>query len=146
MARIKVSVPEQFPFSAILPVRITDMNYGGHLGNDAVLSLMHEARVQFLKHFQLAELDFAGVSLIMNDVAIEYKSEVFYGDTLKVYVAANDFSRIGFDLCYKLVKNEEETLVALGKTGMVCFNYETRKIAVVPAEARERLEGAPETF
>ncbi|MCU7548646.1 thioesterase family protein [Chitinophagaceae bacterium LB-8] len=140
MARVKVTVPDSFTFSSIIPVRITDLNYGNHVGNDSVLSLIHEARVQFLKHHQLTELNFGGVGLIMADVAIEFKAELFYGDVLKVYVAANDFSAVGFDLVYKLVKNEEETLVATAKTGMVCFDYEKKKVAKVPELALKQLQ------
>ena len=51
MARIKIAVPPQFTFSTQIPVRITDINYGGHLGNDALLALLHEARVQFLRRY-----------------------------------------------------------------------------------------------
>jgi YbgC/YbaW family acyl-CoA thioester hydrolase len=136
MARVKVSIPDAFSFSTTIPVRITDLNYGKHVGNDSILSLIHEARVQFLKHHQLSELDFKGVGLIMADVAIEYKTELFYDDVLKIYVAADDFSSVGFDLIYKLVKNQEETLVALAKTGMVCFDYSRKKVAKVPEEAK----------
>lgn len=140
MTRVKLTLPENFPFSTKLPVRITDINYGGHVGNDAVLSLLHEARMQYLQSMGYTELQFAGVGLIMADAVIEFKGEAFYGDVLKAYVAAGDFSRIGFDLYYKLVK-ENETLVALAKTGMVCFDYEKRKVASVPQEAIEKLRG-----
>ncbi|MGN6400032.1 MAG: hypothetical protein ACTHMD_06240 [Flavisolibacter sp.] len=51
MARIKINLPENFFFNAAIPIRITDLNYGGHVGNDTILSLLHEARVQFLNHF-----------------------------------------------------------------------------------------------
>lgn len=136
MARIKLSLPENFSFSTKLPVRITDVNYGNHLGNDAVLGLLHEARMQFLKAAGYTELNLAGVGLIMADVAIEFKAEAFYGDVLTASVAAGDFSKIGFDLYYKLVKSETETVVALAKTGMVCFDYEKRKVAAVPEEVR----------
>ena len=46
MARIKLTLPERFPFTTTIPIRITDLNYGGHVGNDTVLALLHEARVQ----------------------------------------------------------------------------------------------------
>ena len=49
MARIKIELPDNFPFTTSIPVRITDINYGGHVGNDTVLSIIHEARMQFLK-------------------------------------------------------------------------------------------------
>lgn len=139
MARVKVSVPNSFSFSANIPVRITDLNYGNHVGNDSILSLIHEARVLFLKHHQLSELHFGGVGLIMADVAIEFKAELFYGDVLKVYVAASEFSAVGFDLVYKLVKNEEEAMVAIAKTGMVCFDYTKKKVAKVPEEAKSAM-------
>lgn len=141
MARLKLSLPENFSFSTQIPVRITDINYGNHLGNDAVLGLLHEARMQFLKMAGYSELNLAGVGLIMADVAIEFKAEAFYGDVLTAYVAAADFSKIGFDLYYKLVKSEPETVVTLAKTGMVCFDYEKRKVAPVPDEVRHKLTG-----
>ena len=139
MARTRLHLPETFIFSTSIPVRITDINYGGHVGNDSVLSLLHEARMQFLKYHGYTELSFAGVGLIMADATIEFKGEAFYGDVLKAYVAAGEFSRIGFDLYYKLVKGEKETVVVSAKTGMVCFDYEKRKVVAVPGEATERL-------
>lgn len=132
MARIRLTLPQTFSFSAIIPVRITDINYGGHVGNDAILSLIHEARMRFLTNAGYTELDFAGVGLIMADVAIEFKAEAFYGDEIKAYVVTGDYSRVGFDVYYKLVKGAEETLVAVAKTGMVCFDYQKKKVANVP--------------
>jgi acyl-CoA thioesterase FadM len=139
MARIRISIPESFSFSTIIPIRITDLNYGGHVGNDAILSLLHEARVQFLKHYGFTELDFAGTSLIMSDVAIEFRSEVFYGSSIKVMVTAGEFTRAGFDIFYQMVNAENNKLVAIAKTGMVCFDYTTRKVTAVPAQALAKL-------
>jgi acyl-CoA thioesterase FadM len=143
MARIKVELPEHFSFSTTIPVRITDLNYGKHVGNDTILSMIHEARVQFLKQFGYGELDLAGVGLIMSDVAIEFKNELFYGDVVKVSVAANDFSKIAFDLYYKLEKTSGDTTqsVAVAKTGMVCFDYSKKKVTAIPAEVIEKLKG-----
>ena len=135
MARIKLTLPSNFSFSTLIPIRITDLNYGNHVGNDAILSILHEARVQYLRSFDLAELKFAGVGLIMSDVGIEFKAEAFYGDVLKAYVTANAFNKIGFDLYYKLVRGEREEVVALAKTGMLCFDYDKRKIVAVPEQA-----------
>ena len=141
MARIKIEQPAAYPFSTTIPVRITDLNYGGHVGNDAVLSLIHEARMQFLKSLGYTEMNLAGSGMIMADVAIEFKSELFYGDTVIASVAADDLSKVGFDLVYKLEKESEgkQQLVAVAKTGMICFDYEKKKIAALPDEARQRL-------
>ena len=77
MARIKILLPDKFSFSTSIPIRITDLNYGGHVGNDSILSLIHEARMQFLNEFGFTEMEFGGVSLIMSDVAMEFKNEIF---------------------------------------------------------------------
>ena len=141
MPRIKIDLPEQFSFSCSIPVRISDVNYGGHVGNDAILSILHEARLRYLKSHGWTEMDFAGVSLIMSDVGIEFKGEAFYGETIQAAVTAGDPSRVGFDLYYKLTKQagEKDTVVALAKTGMVCFDYQSRKVASLPEAAKRQL-------
>ena len=141
MARIKIDLPEKFPFSVSIPIRITDLNYGGHVGNDTVLSLIHEARMQFLQYYGYKELEIEGIGLIMTDVGIEFKSELFYGDTIKASVSVADFSRIGFDLYYKLEKVVEgkTILVATAKTGMICYDYSSKKILRVPEKFQAAL-------
>src|SRR5215203_6969871 len=98
MARIKLVLPGHFSFTTSIPVRITDLNYGGHVGNDTVLSLLHEARMQFLKEFGYTEMEFEGTSLIMSDVGVEFKAELFYGDVVTALVTAANFSRVSFDV------------------------------------------------
>jgi acyl-CoA thioester hydrolase len=142
MARIKIDLPENFNFQTEIPVRITDLNYGGHVGNDTILSLMHEARVQFFRHLGFeGELNLDGISIIMTDSAIVYKAESFYGDKLTVEVAAGDYNKLGFDLFYKLSNKESGKEVARGKTGIVCFDYEKRKITPLPDALRIKLNG-----
>lgn len=134
MARIKITLPESFGFNCSIPIRIGDINYGNHVGNDAVLSILHEARMQFFKSIGTTELDFFGTSLIMADVAIEFKKEMHYGDVVKASVAIADVSKISFDLVYKLEVETEKgnTITALAKTGMVCFDYNAKKITAIP--------------
>lgn len=61
-------------------VRIRDINCANHLGNDALLSLIHEARVQFLMHYGLKESDIGGAGIIMTDRVIVYLPQAFCGD------------------------------------------------------------------
>lgn len=137
MARTKMELPEQFHFSTKIPIRITDLNYGGHVGNDTVLTLIHEARVQFLKFYDYEELNFEGVGLIMKDAGIEFKAELFYGDIVTACVSPANFTRVGFDLYYKLMRNE--TIVAIAKTGMICYNYNLKKVVSMPDVAKQKL-------
>lgn len=141
MGKIKIELPEKFTFSCRIPVRITDINYGGHAGNDTVLSLIHEARMQYLGFFGYTEMNLAGTGMIMSDVGIEFKKELFYGDEVIASVVAGDFSRIGFDLFYKLEKIGPDGMIlaALAKTGMICYDYAKKKIAAVPEEVIQKM-------
>ena len=143
MNRIKIELPEQFNFTTKIPVRITDLNYGGHVGNDTILSLIHEARVQFLRHHGYEELNFGGVGLIMSDAVIQFKNELFYGEVIIASVTTGAYGRVSFDIFYKFEKEVEgkPVLVAAAKTGMVCFDYSKRKTVAVPDEAKLKLQG-----
>lgn len=142
MARIKITLPERFDFSTLIHIRITDLNYGSHVGNDSILSIMHEGRMQFLQSLGYSELNIGGGGLIMSDAAIEFKAESFYGDVIKIYVVAADFTSVSFNLFYKLEKETEgadNKLLAVGKTGMVFYNYQTKKVIAIPEEVKNRL-------
>lgn len=142
MERIKVSLPDNYAFSTILFIRITDINYGGHAGNEVFLSLAHEARLRFLNFHGYSELNFLGTGLIMADAAIEFKRELVYGNEVKVSVAATGFDRLGFDIVYLMeVKQDERWLTAAKvKTGMLCYDYTAKKKVPVPAEAIEKFK------
>jgi len=138
MSRIQINFPNQNVFSTEIKIRITDLNYGGHLGNDSMLSILHETRVRFLKHFGYSEMNVAGVGIIMADAAIQFKTAAFYGERLKIEIAVGDFSRVSFDIYYRILSGTRE--VALAKTGIVFYNYETKKVAAVPQEFKIKFE------
>lgn len=141
MNRIKLNLPDHFQFYVDIPIRITDLNYGGHVGNDVFLSLIHEARQQFLMKHGYTELSFEGVGLIMADVAVEYKKELNHGDIIRISVCAADFDKLGFDLFYKIeiIQTEDLILAGKAKTGMICYDYSAKKKSNVPEEALKKL-------
>jgi len=141
MSRIKIEIPEKFIFKTEIPIRITDINYGGHLGNDSLLSIVHEARVRFLEHLEYSESNVEGVGIIMIDAAIQYKAEGFYGDELTIEIAVKDFSSIGCDFVYRVLNKNTLKEIALAKTGIVFFDYDERKIVKMPAGFKKRIEG-----
>ena len=132
MARVKLELPKKFLFSTDITVRISDINYGNHLGNDAVLTLVHEARLQFLNAHGFSELDIGGRGLMLTDAVIVYKSQGFYGDVLAIRVAISDFNKYGCDFFFKIERKDNGREVARAKTGIVFFDYAKQKLAPVP--------------
>jgi acyl-CoA thioesterase FadM len=142
MARVKLNFPTQKPiFTAQIPLRITDMNYGNHLGNDIVLSIMHDARMQFLSSLGYTELEVGGCGMIMADVMIAYRNEGYYGDVLTVELFTDEVGSRSFDFMYKITTTREEKLIeiAQAKTGMVCYDYKAGKVCSIPATFRTQL-------
>ena len=141
MGRVKLDMPSVYSFKTELTVRITDINYGGHLGNADVLALMHEARVRFLRSFGYSEVDVEGYGTIMLDSVVIYKSQAFAGDILQIEIAAGDFSRIGCDIFYRITKKGTGTEVVLAKTGIAVFDYANQKRVSPPEAFVQRLGG-----
>lgn len=143
MARVKIAVPERWVFRTEMPVRITDVNYGGHVGNDTMLAYLQEVRVRWLRSLGYpSELLAAPVGLILVDLAVRLKAEVVYGDTIEARLAVAEWTRLGFELVYQLVRAADGAEIARATTGFAFFDYTARALAPPPAGFREHA-GAP---
>jgi YbgC/YbaW family acyl-CoA thioester hydrolase len=138
MARIKLQMPDNYQFATTIDVRITDLNYGNHLANDSLLSIIHEARVRFLNNFGYSEIDVEGFGIMMADSVIIYKSQSYYGDSLKIEVGVGDISKKSCDFFYQITKNGEK-VVALCKTAIVFYDYHSQKPARIPEPFLEKI-------
>ncbi|MGF1638807.1 MAG: acyl-CoA thioesterase [Cyclobacteriaceae bacterium] len=143
MDRVKLVFPEKVQFETRISVRITDLNYGAHLGNNSLLGIVHEARVQFLQSIGCkGEVDLGeGAGIIMRDVAIVFKAEIFYPESLIVQATAANIEDRSFDLYYRILLEKDMREAALVKTGIVCFDYQARKPATLPSSIKTKLMG-----
>ena len=142
MPRAKLTPLAAYPFSLDIVVRTTDLNYGGHLANDRLLSLIHEARVAFLASHGWSELDCGGSSLILGDAVLVYKAEAFAGDLLRFEVGAAEPGARGFRLYFRVTRLSDAALVALVENGMVCYDYRERRTRPLPGAVRDICAGS----
>jgi acyl-CoA thioester hydrolase len=144
MPRVQLDLPSSFNFSCVLTVRASDINYGGHVGNDSILTILQEARILFYRGLGYKnELNFEGsVGHIVADALVVYKSEAFMGDQLQIQIGLGEFSKYGFDMFYRITNAVTEKEVALGKTGIVFFDYDKRKVAAIPVTFVEKIKGS----
>jgi acyl-CoA thioesterase FadM len=144
MARVKIIFPEPALLTTLVDVRITDLNYGNHLGHDTLISLLHEARVRFFEHYGMKEWDASGLAALVADLAVSYRREVHYPQTLEISVALDDPGKGSCDLVYRVVDHSSGRLVALAKTCIVFIDPDTRKVALLPEGLRRLADGSPE--
>ena len=138
MARVNLELPDNFIYSTKLDVRVTEINYGNHVGNDRMVSLLHEARLRFLRNHGFGEFNVGGVGIIVSDLVVCFTAESFVGDELTFHIGLTDFNKYGCDIIYKVENEAQEKLVAKAKTGIVFFDYDERKISRVPKVFYER--------
>ena len=128
--RVKLKIPNFFHFETLMKVRVTDLNYGQHMGNDVFLTFAHESRVRYFKTIEMTERNFFGCSLIMADSIIKYKSQALLGDEICIKISI-----------VNLLKNNHTKIdVAYIQTSMVFYNYEKEKIMPFPKKFKNYLE------
>ena len=139
MSRVRIAFPEPPIFTHEVEVRVSDLNYGNHLGHDSLVSLLHEARVRFFRHFGMEERDIDGVGILLADLAVTYRAQVFYGQTLRIDIAVGEAGARSCDLVYRVTDRDAGGLVALAKTGIVFFDYGANRMADIPPSFRRLL-------
>ena len=131
----------EFRFSTPLKVRIADINYGNHVGNDSYIRFFHEGRMRYLNDLGVSEQDIGdGVGLILTEIHCELKAELFYGEELIMYVRISGIERLRFTMEYQIVRSENKILAAQGETVMVAYNYVRRRPVAIPKSFLEKVK------
>lgn len=141
MERVRIELPGELEFSTALDVRIGDVNYGGHLGNAEVLTLLQEARLRFLAREGFSEKDAGGCGLIQADAVVQYLSQAFHGEALRVEVGIGDRDRLGFEFLYRVRAAADGREIARARTGMLFYDYARGRVARMPEAFRDRVLG-----
>ena len=122
---------EGFRFTIPYTVRISDINYGGHVSNAAVLSFFQDGRISYLGQLgPFSEMDIGGCGIILPEANVRYRAEMFLGDQLEIGVRIDELRRSSFVMAYRIERKGEVT--AEGTTGLVAFDYGRRKVQRLP--------------
>lgn len=137
---------EGFLFSIPYTVRIQDINYGGHVSYAAVLYYFQDARIAYLSHLgPFTEMDVGeGCAIIIPEVHVRYRGEMFLGDRLEIGVRVREIRRSSVTMEYRIERGGE--VAAEGETPLVTFSYQTRRPRRVPEAFRDAVasfEGLP---
>ena len=90
-------------FSTSIPVLVNHLNYGNHLGYDSVLAIIQEARIRWLKKYNLGEKKLSNdTGYLIGDVILNYKSEAFHGDILAVSLYIENIKNKSFEIIYDI--------------------------------------------
>jgi acyl-CoA thioester hydrolase len=132
MPKIKLKKQVNYEFSYDVVLKVRDINYGGHLGNDSLVSLTHEVRLDILKQLGFNEFNLGDnkTGIIMTDLVVNYIAEAFMFDNITILSHIDEKSSIGFRIFYNFVKDNKT--IAFAETGIIAFDYSIRQIAEIP--------------
>jgi acyl-CoA thioester hydrolase len=132
---------------ATIEVRVGDINYGGHMGNDKALLVFHDARLRFLESLGYSEKNIGGPGIIMRDAHVSFRKEVYLHDVLTVDVGIDDVTTSSFEMLYTVrrignsqrsavggQRSMDEEVVFAGSTVLVAFDYEKKRPVRLPEE------------
>lgn len=140
MERVQLEFPEADTVHRYsLSVRIGDMNYGRHLGHDALITLLHEARAQAFAALGFHEGDVAGHPSMVADLAVQYRAEAKWPDVLEVDTAIPRPAGRGFCVYHRLHRPADARIVAVARLGLVLLDPDSGKPAVLPAALGDAL-------
>ena len=124
---------EAFIFLMTMKVRIGDVNYGGHMGNASFIQYFQEARLAYLDQFGFSEQNLGNeVGMILVEIHCELKGEAFHQDQLDVFVRVSQMKRARFTMNYKIIRVNDQKLIALGYSVQAAFDYKKRKPVALP--------------
>lgn len=141
MPRIKLNHREHYHHTYKTSVEVTDLNYGNHMGNDALVGIVHRARVHFLQQLGAAEKNLGDgqTGILLTDLVVNYKGEGFLFDRLMVESGIGELLPKGFRMFHRIT-SDQNRLIALAETGIVAFNYHKRKVAKIPESFVAKIE------
>jgi acyl-CoA thioesterase FadM len=92
-----------------------------------LLGLLHEIRVQFLKKYNISEIEVNNSYLLVREVILEYCNQAFWDNELKIsLVIEPQKAKIIFKyMVYNLTKNN---ITAKADVAMVLVNKENQKL------------------
>ncbi|UYG08492.1 acyl-CoA thioesterase [Halomonas sp. M4R1S46] len=143
MERVRLAFPEaDIRHRHPLTVRVTDMNYGRHLGHDALVSLLHEARISALAALGLAEGDMGGYPSVAADLAVQYRAEARWPDALVVDTAIPAPSRKAITVYHRVRREADAAIVATARLNLMLVDPAGGRPVPIPGAVRDCLTGA----
>jgi acyl-CoA thioesterase FadM len=133
VARIKLIPLDHYQSVYETAVEVTDLNYGNHLGNDALVGIIHRTRVHFLHWLGASEnnLGDGKTGILLADLIVNYKEESFLFDKLSVESSIGEVRSKGFRMFHRITAAQGR-IIALAETGIIAFNYHERKVVRIP--------------
>ena len=126
-----------------LTVRVSDLNYGNHVGHQNFFSYFQEARIAYLAQFGYSEMDIEGHGMIVGEANCKYKQELFLNDRIRIACSIDEMKSKMFVMQYRITK--DGATCAEGFTKNLCYDYQTKSVVRLPNAFVEKITSFEKT-
>ena len=146
MPRVNLIELKKYEFRYHVTVQARDVNSTEHLDHKVVLGMIQDARTNIFHVLGMKEssIDGGRTGVILADLVVNYKAEVFTFEKLWVESHFGEFDEKSFRIFFRISKDEGKCLVALIEAGFVVYDYLKRSIAQMPESFRRAIALASE--
>ncbi|SET77684.1 acyl-CoA thioester hydrolase [Salinibacillus kushneri] len=133
---------KEFSFYIPVKVRFSETDMFGHVNNVSPFIYFEEARISFLKHlgvFQDFNEEQEGIPVVA-DLQCDYHKQIFFGDSLKLYVKTNYVGNTSVDIHYLGINQKEEVCIT-GRGRLVKINPQSGSPTPFNFTELEKLKG-----
>lgn len=113
-------------------IRVSDLNYGQHLGYAQLVSLLHQTRVQFLHQYALNEFNIENTQLLIKELEVSYTNEAFLLDELKFSLSFSQKKKTTMTLQYDIFNTTRNNNTAKATETCLFISNKTKKITRTP--------------
>lgn len=119
-------------FKFTYEIQKEDINMGNHVGNERALLFFQYARTEFLKQFNLSQLNLGdnNTGLIQLNSYVEYRKQLFLGQSIEIFIESIEINALKLIFNYRIIC--EDKVAITGYTTMSCYDYSLQKVKKIP--------------
>lgn len=129
-----------FRFRKRVETRWSDMDEMHHVNNAVYLTYFEQARVYYFH--EACQWDWKNDGAILASANVNYVVPLRFPEAAFIYVRTAKIGNKSIELHYVIIRENEDgsqTLITVGSTVMVTFDYKTQKSIAVPDYIKDRL-------
>jgi acyl-CoA thioesterase FadM len=126
-----ITLPDNMAFSTDLTIYINDLVGGLHVGNHTLISYLNEVQMRFITALGFPTLIVDNSITFNNELAVQYRREARYGDTLTVQAHIDPLETNQYRILYHM-QNQHGKTVLTAQMGMVFVDQSTGRRCDVP--------------
>lgn len=134
---------EEFNFFVEVKVRFSETDMFGHMNNTVSFAYFEYARIEFFKKIGIFLVNQDAIKRVIPvaaDLQCDYLKQVFFDETLRIYVKIAKIGNSSADIHY-LAKNEAGEPCFIGRGTIVQINSNTGKSVPLSEEEKRQLSG-----